>query len=274
VLVLNLQVTQCNELWGERKIRYFTEVVHGRVTRLAEVMFANAVCTQHALSQMVLESPHLLGVKGRILNEGMVRPAEGKREGPQYDNGSMSAMLLGSSHVATRAQRAGWVEKFVTDFVLQTTPQGWQVTDVTAAFDDNLVRIYKSADIRSEEILKTEEAFQKRARQNCWVLVHWTVGRVRKPYICVVTSFVGVKHPHSPETVEDLRIAALRVYQPHGMSCGMYVADADAISDECWPCDLDSIDCKLIIAHSERCFNRTAKGKLYGMQFANCTKSY
>jgi hypothetical protein len=264
------KVAPCNELWGERQIRVLKEVVHGRVTHRAEIMFANAVCQEHALAVMAVKTPDLVNV-GDTIKEEAGKPC-GKREGPQWDGGSSTAQLMGSGKLPT-ADASTDLRTFLDTAIRDMQPAGWGPGDAAAALAGGHVRMYGSADIRAEELLRTEEAFTGLFRQNCWVVVHWMVAGEEKPHICACTHFVGARHPTN-EDAEELRLAGVRVYKPQPRVEGMYVAVGNQIDEKWYPVALDGIDSTLVIAHPGREFNAEATGKLYGIPFLNCSKSY
>jgi hypothetical protein len=272
-----VQVSCCNELWGERSIRDINDATSGHVTQKPEVRYANCVAVQHALSACVLKQPALALLDKSV--KGRQRAAE--KDGPQYDCGTDTCLLMGAGTLPEAGERSLVVElavRYIKDFQPQGWDQGAADTLVEEALESKRIHVYKMADLRKEEVIKVEAAFRGTARQNCYMLVTWEVNDVILEYLCVATIFLRVQHP-TCATADVLRLAGVRVYNRHPMEGGMGVAiDAELAPDadlhRCYPVALDGIKCKVAVAHPSREFNDKFKGKLYSMTFANLSRAY
>lgn len=268
----SLQVAANMELWVERGIRYCKEVVHGHVSKDPEVTFANAILRGLALSKLRLERPDLCRQVLTLRTGSAYDEGEGQGEGL-----GPGSQLVGKGKKPPAASH-GWLREMLCIAVKDLCPAGWPHEEgmctaeiVDAALQGGFVLLYGMADVRGQDLVRTEASFRGGARQNHWVQVRWEDGHQREiPYVCAVQHLVRVQHPTDP-LAAVLRVAGVRVYKPRPLDSGMLVAMGKEIDRELYPVALQSIDCKLVCACSKGDYKM---GQMYFMPFFNISKTY
>jgi hypothetical protein len=281
------QVAPCLDYWMERLVRRFKEIIQGHVSSNPEKTFTNVTLVEFALSKQLAMYPELISMHRFVRPSQLDRGRPGNnQDGEAYDIADPlhRSQMLGKGK---RPPRSQWDElvRLVLLHLKDAKPAGWPrtgqaaeqlVRDALAAKQPRHAWLFQGADVKGEEIIRTAAGFKRGRRQNCWVLVDWTVGGVKKPYICLVNKLLKLEHPLGAAGAEVLRLALCTVHLPMEKAGAAFVArhghispDSD-IQSRMYPVDLSIIRSKVV-----GCFpDGYRKGTMYFLQYYNVSKTY